>query len=76
MLLEHERTGTAGVADRLHLGKLREQAARSVRGAAPLAEDHNFMRKIAAVELKALEFTELRTLATLSAGKARGRNRS
>ena len=75
VLLEHERTGTAGVAkSEYRLGKLREQASRSVRGAAPLAEDRNFMRKIAAVEveLKALEFTELRTLATLSAGKAPG----
>lgn len=75
VLLEHERTGTAGVAtSEYRLGKLREQAASSVRGAPPLAKDRNFMRKVAAVEveLKALEFTELRTLATLSAGKAPG----
>ncbi|MEM1173378.1 MAG: acyl-CoA dehydrogenase family protein [Pseudomonadota bacterium] len=75
VLLEHERTGTAGVAaSEYRLARLREQAATSVRGATPLAQDRNFMRKIAAVEveLKALEFTELRTLATLSAGKAPG----
>ncbi|NIA27562.1 MAG: pimeloyl-CoA dehydrogenase large subunit, partial [Desulfobulbaceae bacterium] len=50
------------------------QAGRSIRGAAPLAEDRNFMRKLAAteVELKALEFTELRTLAAVASGKAPG----
>jgi len=75
VLLQHERTGTAGVA-RTHyrLQRLREQAGRSIRGAVPLAEDRNFMRKLAAteVELKALEFTELRTLAAVASGKAPG----
>jgi len=75
VLLQHERTGTAGVA-RTHyrLQRLREQASRSVRGAVPLTEDRNFMRKLAAVEveLKALEFTELRTLAAVASGKAPG----
>jgi len=75
VLLQHERTGTAGVA-RTHyrLQRLREQTNRSVRGAVPLAEDRNFMRKLAAteVELKALEFTELRTLAAVASGKAPG----
>ena len=75
VLLEHERTGTARVhATEYRLKKLREQVATPVRGAQPLAEDRNFMRKIAAVEveLKALEFTELRTLAAVSSGKAPG----
>ena len=75
VLLQHERTGTAGVA-RTHyrLQRLREQTSRSIRGAVPLAEDRNFMRKLAAVEveLKALEFTELRTLAAVASGKAPG----
>ena len=75
VLLQHERTGTAGVA-RTHyrLQRLSEQAHRSIRGAIPLAEDRNFMRKLAAVEveLKALEFTELRTLAAVASGKAPG----
>jgi len=75
VLLQHERTGTAGVA-RTHyrLQRLREQAGRSIRGAVPLTEDRNFMRKLAAVEveLKALEFTELRTLAAVASGKAPG----
>ena len=75
VLLQHERTGTAGVArTNYRLQRLREQAGRSIRGAAPLVEDRNFMRKLAAteVELKALEFTELRMLAAVASGKAPG----
>jgi alkylation response protein AidB-like acyl-CoA dehydrogenase len=75
VLLQHERTGNAGVA-RTHfrLRRLKAQAAKSVRGSAPLIGDLNFMRKLAAVEveLKALEFTELRTLAAVASGKAPG----
>jgi len=75
VLLQHERTNIAGVArSRFRLKRLREQVTRSIRGAAPLAGDRNFMRALAAVEveLKALEYTELRTLAAVSAGKAPG----
>ena len=75
VLLQHERTGTARVAlTTFRLNRLRRQAGESVRGAEPLANDRNFMRKLAAVEveLKALEFTELRTLAAVAAGKAPG----
>jgi alkylation response protein AidB-like acyl-CoA dehydrogenase len=75
VLLQHERTGTAGVAQsQYRLGCLRAQASRSVRGEPPLVRDRNFMRKLAAVEveLRALEFTELRTLAAVAAGKAPG----
>jgi len=75
VLLQHERAGTAGVArTNYRLQRLREQAGRSIRGAPPLVEDRNFMRKLAAteVELKALEFTELRTLAAVASGKAPG----
>ena len=75
VLLQHERTGTAGVArTNYRLQRLREQAGRSIRGATPLNQDRNFMRKLAAieVELKALEFTELRTLAAVVSGKAPG----
>ena len=75
VLLQHERTNSANTfrsAYRLH--RLREQAARPVRGAAALAEDRNFMRRLAAVEvdLKALEYIELRTLAAVASGKAPG----
>ncbi len=75
VLLQHERTNIAGVArSNYRLRKLREQAARSVRGAEPLAGDQSFMRRVAAVEveLKALEYTELRTLAAVASGKAPG----
>jgi alkylation response protein AidB-like acyl-CoA dehydrogenase len=75
VLLQHERTGISGVAgSKYRLMRLRDQAAQSKRGAVPLVEDRNFMRKIAAaeVELKALEYTELRTLASVASGKAPG----
>lgn len=75
VLLQHERTNIAGVArSRYRARKLRQQAGKSVRGAEPLNKDRNFMRRLAAleVELKALEYTELRTLAAVAAGKAPG----
>jgi len=75
VLLQHERANIAGVAiSRYRLHKLRKQTQKSVRGAAPLSEDRNFMRKLAAVEvdLKALEYTELRALAAVQSGKAPG----
>ncbi len=75
VLLQHERTNIAAVGEsKYRLRKLKEQAAQSVRGAEPLVGDRNFMRKLAAVEveLKALEYTELRTLAAIKSGKAPG----
>lgn len=75
VLLQHERTGNSGVArTNYRLKKLRAQASQSIRAAAPLVQDRNFMRKVAAVEveLKALEITELRTLAAVASGKAPG----
>jgi len=75
VLLQHERTNIAGVANsKYRLERLRAQTKESIRGANPLANDSVFMRKVAAaeVELKALEYTELRTLASISSGKAPG----
>ena len=75
ILLQHERTNSANTfRSAYRLRKLRDQAARPVRGAAPLAEDRNFMRRLAdaEVELKALEYIELRTLASVASGKAPG----
>jgi alkylation response protein AidB-like acyl-CoA dehydrogenase len=75
VLLQHERTGIAGVADsKYKLSRLRSLAAKSSNGSESLSSDRNFMRKIAAAEikLKALEYTELRTLASVTAGKAPG----
>ncbi|MDJ0794450.1 MAG: acyl-CoA dehydrogenase family protein [Woeseiaceae bacterium] len=75
VLLQHERTNSANTfRSAYRLRKLREQAAESVRGAPPLANDRNFMRRLAAVEvdLKSLEYIELRTLAAVASGKAPG----
>jgi alkylation response protein AidB-like acyl-CoA dehydrogenase len=75
VLLQHERTGIAGVADsRYKLARLKSLAYSSSNGSEPLSSDRNFMRKIAAaeVELKALEYTELRTLDSIACGKAPG----
>jgi alkylation response protein AidB-like acyl-CoA dehydrogenase len=75
VLLQHERTNSANTfRSQYRIRRLREQAAESRRGAAPLAEDRNFMRRVAAVEvdLKALEYIELRALAAIASGKAPG----
>jgi len=75
VLLQHERANIAGVArSRYRLKRLRDRTRQTPRGERPLAEDTAFMRKLAAVEveLKALEYTELRTLAAVAAGKAPG----
>ncbi len=74
-LLQHERTNIAGVArSKYRLRRLREKSSQSLRGAAALLADHNFARKLATVEieLRALEYTELRTLAAVAIGKAPG----
>lgn len=68
-LLEHERTGTAGVARcRQQLALLRELAEASRPG------DRDFEERIATVEIEldALAYTELRTLAAESAGTRPG----
>ena len=75
-LLAHERSGIAGVArSKQALGKLREIARteRSDSGGSLLG-DAFFRRKVAELEidLTALEFTELRTLADESSGKGPG----
>ena len=75
VLLQHERTNIAGVPQsKYRIDRLREKAGTSMHGAAPLLDDRNFARRIAAVEieLKALEYTELRTLASVAIGKAPG----
>jgi alkylation response protein AidB-like acyl-CoA dehydrogenase len=75
-LLAHERSGIAGVArSKRGLEKLRgvAQTERSDAGGA-LIEDPFFRRKVAELEidLTALEFTELRTLAGEQSGKGPG----
>ena len=75
VLLQHERINIAGVAvSQYRLNKLKTRAGESVRGGDPLLNNPVFVRKIAALEidLRALEYTELRTLASIATGQAPG----
>lgn len=74
-LLAHERSGIAGVArSKRGVEKLREIASEEIVDGEPLISSGEFARKISQLEvdLTALEFTELRTLAAESAGKGPG----
>jgi alkylation response protein AidB-like acyl-CoA dehydrogenase len=75
-LLGHERTGIAGVArSKRGIERLRELAAAELADdAEPLINDSDFRRKVAELEvdLAALEYTELRSLASESKGKGPG----
>jgi len=75
-LLAHERSGIAGVArSKRGIEKIREMAGKEPGDdGKPLIADTFFRRKVADLEidLTALEFTELRTLAAESAGKGPG----
>ncbi len=70
-LLAHERTGIAGVADiKRTMRLIKEAAANETNGGQRMLDDAGFQQRMAdiEVELMALEFTELRTLATMAAG--------
>tara|TARA_R110002110_G_scaffold245617_5_gene462075 strand:- start:18528 stop:19706 length:1179 start_codon:yes stop_codon:yes gene_type:complete len=74
-LLAHERTAIAGVADsKRNLAQTREFAAREVNGGKSLLSDPLFQKRLSdiEIELMALEFTELRVLATVASGGAPG----
>ena len=74
-LLAHERTGIAGVArSKRGVERVKRMARSELQDGRPLIEDPFFARKIAELEidLLALEYTELRTLARESAGKGPG----
>ncbi len=75
-LLQHERSGIAGVArSKRGLERLRDLARSELSDAAgPLLADPFFKRKVADLEidLTALEYTELRTLAGESSGEGPG----
>jgi alkylation response protein AidB-like acyl-CoA dehydrogenase len=74
-LLAHERSGIAGVArSKRGIERLRSIASTEVIDGEPLIEDNSFSRKISQLEidLTALEFTELRTLAGEAQGKGPG----
>ena len=75
VLLQHERTSIAGVArSQYRLSRLKEKIRNSGNTQPSLTGDNDFLKKIGQleIELKALEFTELRTLAAVSVGKAPG----
>lgn len=75
VLLGHERSGIAGVArSKQQIARLKALAADTSHNGAPLGEDPDFSRKIAALEvdLLALEYTDLRVLASESAGNGPG----
>lgn len=74
-LLQHERTGLAGISRSIiALDKLKAQAATVKRGNGSLMDDPGFKAKIGELEidLMASEYTELRSLASASAGAAPG----
>ena len=74
-LLAHERSGIAGVArSKRGVERLRTIASEELVDGKPLIESQDFARKISQLEidLTALEFTELRTLASEAAGKGPG----
>ena len=74
-LLQHERTGIAGVArSQYRLRRLRDKTESSIINGEPLSKNPNFSRKMAKleIELKALEYPERRTLAAVAVGKAPG----
>lgn len=74
-LLVQERLSIAEVADsKRALAQLREEARREVSGGVSLLEDPLFAKRLTDVEinLMALEFTELRALASIAEGKEPG----
>ena len=75
-LLAHERSGIAGVArSKRGIERIRDMASVEMGDdAGPLLNDPFFRRKVAELEidLTALEFTELRTLASEASGKGPG----
>jgi alkylation response protein AidB-like acyl-CoA dehydrogenase len=65
-LLGHERSGIARVGvSKMRVRRAKELAAKIMAGGRPLAEDHGFRERVAAleVELKALELTQMRVIA-------------
>ncbi len=74
-LLQHERTGLAGLSRSLvALEGLKENARSVARGNGTLLDDPSFRAKVAELEidLMAAEYTELRSLASAQAGAAPG----
>ncbi|KAA1194584.1 pimeloyl-CoA dehydrogenase large subunit [Pseudohalioglobus sediminis] len=74
-LLAHERTAIAGVADsKRTLEMIKHYASQEVNGGKRLIDDALFQQRLSDIEidLMALEFTDLRVLASVAAGGAPG----
>lgn len=74
-LLQHERTGLAGISKSIvALEELKRNATRVPRGNGTLLDDPDFRSRLAMLEidLMATEFTELRSLAAAQSGAAPG----
>lgn len=75
VLLTHERTNIAGVAvSKQRLSQLREMLEKPLDGMPDLRKNSIYMARViqTEIELKALEYTELRVLSAVSTGKAPG----
>ena len=75
MLLTHERANIAEVArSKVRLERLKAMLTEEQGEASSLIDNAGFRRKLAQVEIEllALEYTELRTLASVATGKAPG----
>ncbi len=74
-LLAHERTAIAGVADsKRGVALIKKFASEEVNGGSRLMDDPLFQKRLSDLELDlmALEFTELRVLASVASGGAPG----
>ncbi|MEQ8515875.1 MAG: acyl-CoA dehydrogenase family protein, partial [Chromatocurvus sp.] len=74
-LLAHERTSIAGVADsRRALAEIRRFAEQEVNAGKRIIDDPLFQKRLSdiEIELMALEYTDLRVLASVAAGGAPG----
>jgi alkylation response protein AidB-like acyl-CoA dehydrogenase len=74
-LLAHERTSIAGVADsKRGLAEVRRRAEGELNGGRALIDDPLFQKRLSDVEIElmALEFTDLRVLASVASGGAPG----
>jgi len=75
VLLSHERTAIAGVAEsKRNLADLKKIIATEMSGGKALIEDPSIRKNITdiEIELMALEFTELRVVASIASGKGAG----
>lgn len=74
-LLAHERTSIAAVADsKRNLAQIRRFAEQEVNGGEALIDDPLFQKRLSdiEIELMALEYTDLRVLASVASGGAPG----